>query len=130
MNELGNTPADKDYQPSGISRAEEAAMKTYPVSKDEHSGNDINKPRRMAFTRGYEQAEKDLGWISVKDKLPGPSEWVLACIEQYGHAQYLTLAIYSEETKEWHTDQWMNGKQETYYPDYWMPIPNKVKIAE
>lgn len=91
---------------------------------------DFNLLPRSYFRLGYEQAQKDLGWISVKDKLPAPSEWVVACIEQHGHAQCLTLAVYNEETKEWHTDQWEDGEQETFSPDYWMPIPNKVKIAE
>ena len=40
MNEIGNTPADKNYQPSGISRAEEAAdivrkNAEPPVSREE-----------------------------------------------------------------------------------------------
>ena len=102
-----------------MSKAEERALDAYDTNTP--------APIRIAYRDGYEQAEKDLGWISVNDKLPGPSEWVLACIEQYGHAQCLTLAVYSEETKEWHTDQWEEGEQETYNPDYWMPIPNLIK---
>lgn len=93
------------------------------LSEDDRKFWNIN----YDFKNGYEEAEKDLGWISVKDKLPGPSEWVVACIEQYGHAQCLTLATYNEETKVWHTDKWENGEQETYNPDYWMPIPNRIK---
>lgn len=30
-NELGNTPADKDYKPSGISKAEERAMDSWAM---------------------------------------------------------------------------------------------------
>ena len=55
MNELGNTPADKDYKPSGISRAEEAALKAYP-----NITVDINGSPRRFYIEGYEQAEKDL----------------------------------------------------------------------
>ena len=119
-----------------MTKAEERALEAYPVTmvRRRYDGivssddpYDSNLHDRYCFQRGYEQAEKDLGWISVKDKLPGPSEWVLACIEQHGHAQCLTLAVYSEETKEWHTDQWEDGEQETYNPDYWMPIPNIIK---
>ena len=111
-----------------MNKAEERALEAYP---NEHFvDHTYAEMCRGFYEEGYEQAEKDLGWISVKDRLPGPSEWVVACIEQHGHAQCLTLAIYSEETKEWHTDQWEDGEQETFNPDYWMPIPNKVKTAE
>ena len=41
MNELGNTPADKDYKPSGIISEE------YPEKV------------KVAYLQGYEQAEKD-----------------------------------------------------------------------
>lgn len=108
-----------------MSRAEEAALKAYPYNGGTKGW--ICKSSRPIFIKGYEQAQKDLGWISVKDKLPGPSEWVVACIEQHGHSQCLTLATYNEETKEWHTDNWEDGEQETYNPDYWMPIPNRIK---
>ena len=87
---------------------------------------DRNLPFREGFVKGYKQAEKDLGWISVKDKLPGPSEWVVVCIEQHGHAQCLALATYNEETKEWHTAEFEDDEQETVYVDYWMPIPNII----
>ena len=42
MNELGNTPADKNYKPSGIISEE------YPEKV------------KVAYLQGYEQAEKDL----------------------------------------------------------------------
>lgn len=57
MNELGNTPADKDYKPSGISRAEEAALKAYPAER----GHLHDRPfLRDGFIHGYKQAEKEL----------------------------------------------------------------------
>lgn len=112
-------------------RAEEKALEVYPVKQrynDYYGGyEDMNIVERISFQEGYELAEKELGWHSVKDKLPGPSEWVVACIEQHGHAQCLTLATYNEETKVWHTDEWEDGEQEIYNPDYWMPIPNIIK---
>lgn len=72
MNELGNTPADKDYKPSGISRAEEAALKRFPEEMtripyqdliEAFGGKeyvDFNSMPRGYFQLGYEQAEKDL----------------------------------------------------------------------
>lgn len=102
-----------------MTRAEEAALKAFPGQPFIHD--------RCVFRFGYEQAEKDLGWISVNDRFPGPSEWVVVCIEQHGHAQCLALATYNEETKEWHTAEFEDGEQETVYVDYWMPIPNIIK---
>ena len=72
MNEIGNTPADKDYQPSGISRAEDVALKRFPIEMTplnyqeqiELFGGktevDFNALPRSFFQLGYEQAEKDL----------------------------------------------------------------------
>lgn len=107
-----------------MSRAEERAQ-AYENGLDYYHYTGDNPS--VAYKAGYEQAEKDLGWISVKDRLPGPSEWVVACIEQHGYAQSLALATYNEETKEWHTAEFEDGEQETVYVDYWMPIPNIIK---
>lgn len=60
MNELGNTPADKNYKPSGISKAEELAMQSYPNMTFPFTPLDLNAYRREAFILGHEQAEKDL----------------------------------------------------------------------
>lgn len=60
MNELGNTPADKDYKPSGISKAESRAMQAYPNMVFPFTPLDLNAYRREAFINGYEAAEKDL----------------------------------------------------------------------
>lgn len=43
MNELGNSPADKSYKPSGISKDESKL----PIDE-------------LLYKKGYEQAEKDL----------------------------------------------------------------------
>ena len=58
MNELGNTPADKNYKPSGISKAESRAWEAYPY-KGGMKG-EICAYSRPIFIQGYEQAEKDL----------------------------------------------------------------------
>ncbi len=69
MNELGNTHADKNYKPSGISGAESRALEAYPVTmfRRRYDGiarsddpYDSNLHDRYCFQRGYEQAEKDL----------------------------------------------------------------------
>ena len=58
MNELGNTPADKNYKPSGISMAEERALVAYP---NEHFvDHTYAEMCRGFYEEGYEQAEKDI----------------------------------------------------------------------
>lgn len=113
-----------------MTRAEKAAIKVYPRIvwyRIDKKPIDKNQTKRIGFIQGYEQAEKDLGWISVKERLPGPSEWVVACVEVDGICTCLTLAVYNEYAKEWYTDNQEDGEPEVYNPDYWMPIPNKVK---
>ncbi len=69
MNELGHGPWEKDYKPSGISRAKEAALKAYPINiqvTQLYGDWDINKTERDGFIKGYEQAEKDLA-LTIED---------------------------------------------------------------
>lgn len=56
MNELGNGTWDKDYQPSGISKAEEFAGERYPHY--EYWGS-VGDSLRAACMIGYEQAVKE-----------------------------------------------------------------------
>lgn len=66
---LGNTPADKNYKPSGISRAEEAALEAYPDYPTMDGGYVIQRKTRKVFKQGYKAAEKDLSltWEDVKE---------------------------------------------------------------
>lgn len=77
MNELGNTPADKNYKPSGISRAEEQAMLAYPpkftsgkryAKRVQSEKVDTHAAIRKIYLKGYEQAEKDLAltWEDIR----------------------------------------------------------------
>ena len=84
MNELGNTPADKNYQPSGISRAEEAALKAYP---NEHFvDHTYAEMCRGFYEEGYEQAEKDI-IVIIKDYV----EKGFRCMEQSDKFQMHTF---------------------------------------
>lgn len=77
MNELGNTPADKNYKPSGVSKAEERALEAYPptftsgkryAKRVQSEKVDTHAPIRSIFIKGYEQAEKDLAltWENIQ----------------------------------------------------------------
>lgn len=61
MNELGNTPADKNYRPSGIRKAEERALEAYPIHPTlPNEVKDYIAAEQQAYRKGYEQAEQDL----------------------------------------------------------------------
>lgn len=71
MNELGNTPADKDYNPSGISKAAELwiAGVFLAYSVPDTSVKELREIAEKSFIAGYQQAEKDLAltWEDVKE---------------------------------------------------------------
>ena len=56
-------------------QAEQAALKAYPYEGG--TKGMICKNSRPIFIQGYEQAEKDLGWHSVKESLPPIDEEVI-----------------------------------------------------
>lgn len=64
-------------------RSEEAALKAYPNveqpvwDKSYPKTLFVRHTERNAFIQGYEQAEKDLGWHSVKESLPPINEEVI-----------------------------------------------------
>ena len=106
-----------------MTRAEEAAMKAYPI-KDEWIGNqygdfgDVNFETRKKYQEGYEQAEKDLGWISVKERLPETTDYVFTCIDDEGVPQCVGFHYYKN-------GKWFDGYEEDTVDavEYWMPIP-------
>ena len=56
-------------------RAEDAALKAYP--NDSFVSVEYADMCRSFFQEGYELAEKDLGWHSVKESLPPMNEEVI-----------------------------------------------------
>ena len=146
MNELGNGPWNKNYQPSGISKAVKRALEVYP-DNDEFG---LAIVCREAYVNGYRQAtkdtekewledregcfrdgvqegkalaEKDLGWHSVKESLPDIGERVLTCVKN--DTRMMCLGVSSRKDERWWEDDY--GVQHTSV-DYWMPIPKLPKI--
>lgn len=78
----------------------------------------INKEVRKAFIAGYETAEKDLCWISVKDRLPDTTEYVFTCIKMNGKPQCVGFHYYKD-------GKWWEGYDEDTVGavEYWMRIP-------
>lgn len=103
-----------------MTRAEELALKTYPIStsylSESNGDGDRNYPRRLAFIEGYWQAEKDLGWISVKDRLPEEGHFVLTCADDSGTPQGVGMALLLKD------GTWWDGDMKVYV-DYWMEVP-------
>lgn len=75
------------------------------------------------------RAEKDLGWISVKDRLPEDDGWYLTCVrmEHLGNTPQIVCPLFFwKKYKRWEdADGLYNGKI-----DYWMPIPELPKEEE
>lgn len=103
-----------------LTRAEELSLKAYPISpsclSESNGDGDRNYPRRLAFIEGYGQAEKDLGWISVKDRLPEEGHFVLTCVSDTGTPQSVGMALLLKD------GTWWDGDIKVYV-DYWMEVP-------
>ena len=112
-------------------RAEESSLEAYPIT-GKWIGNqygewdpDINRTLRAAHQQGYEQAEKDLGWISVKDRLPEKDGWYFTCVEMSGVPQCVGLSHF-----ETYSGQWDDDDDSIELVDYWMDIPALPKEEE
>ena len=112
-------------------RAEERALEAYPKRL---SGSifgplpvDLNKACREKYQEGYEQAEKDLGWISVDDCLPEVDEEVIVLTDDLGTAPIYKIAFGHIVNKERCVDY--NGWNIPGVK-YWMPMPKLPKEEE
>lgn len=111
-----------------MTRAELAALKAYPDNEvlffaqdDEGKNHPVTTFGREinGFIFGYDQAEKDLGWINVKDRLPEKDTVVLTCWDVNGVPQGIGLRLYDGQWQDFDEDDDI----EISDPDYWMPIP-------
>ena len=89
--------------------------------------NDVPLPEdTVLFNKGVAEGRRleraDLGWISVKDRLPDTTEYVFTCIEQNGIPQCVGFHYYKD-------GKWWEGFEEDTVGavDYWMPIPKLPK---
>ena len=102
-----------------MSKAEQRALEAYPT-QDMYSSllDGSNRLKREVFIKGYEQAEKDLGWVSVKDRLPDTTEYVFTCVEMNGIPQCVGFHYYKD-------GKWWEGYEEDSVGavEYWMGIP-------
>lgn len=112
-----------------MTRAEEAALEAYPPETRkafELLPKDWNKPLRTAYIKGYKQAEKDLGWISVKDRLPEKKGWYFTCVEQFKIPQCVGTTYFDKKTNLWYNEIPMTKRilvSTIEIVDYWMDIP-------
>lgn len=99
-------------------RAKERALEAYP--NESFVSEDYANMCRYFFIRGYEQAEKDLGWISVKDRLPEVGHFVLTCASDTETPQWIGRALLLEDGTWW-DGEWV------IRVDYWMEVPKLNK---
>ena len=101
-----------------MTKAEERALEEYPQLAAEHMGCKTLQPmKRAIYKNGYEQAQKDLGWISVKETLPEENGLYFTNTKygQLGISNY--LPVYG----------WFDDEGYDVTVDYWMPIPELPK---
>lgn len=100
-----------------MTKAQEAALKAFPGESLIHD--------RTVFRFGYEQAEENLGWISVKERLPENADYVLTCVDVNGVPQCIGLGYYSNDAGMWIDPS--DEEDGADNVDYWMPIPELPK---
>jgi len=108
-----------------LEKARSKANRRYPsileIDDDAEFGEyDINEAKRNIFIEGYLEAEKDLGWISVKDRLPEVGHFVLTCVDDSGTPQSVGMALLLKD------GTWWDGDMKVYV-DYWMEVPKLKK---
>lgn len=123
-----------------MTKAEERALEAYndmfhnpekmsvrsTISTEEvaESNFDYKEPFKAFFLdvyqQGYERAEKDLGWISVKDRLPEVGHFVLTCVSDNGTPQCVGMALLLEDGTWWDGDIKVRV-------DYWMEVAKLKK---
>lgn len=104
-----------------LEKARSKANRRYPsileIDDDAEFGEyDINEAKRNIFIEGYLEAEKDLGWISVKDRLPEEGHFVLTCVSDTGTPQCVGMALLLKD------GTWWDGDMKVCV-DYWMEVP-------
>jgi hypothetical protein len=103
-----------------LNKADEIYQKDYSTGEYCHE-----QSFKWGFQEGCELAEKDLGWISVKDRLPEKDGWYFTCVEMSGVPQCVGLSHF-----ETYSGQWDDDDDSIELVDYWMPIPALPKEDE
>ena len=95
-----------------MSRAVERACEVFP---------DYDDYRREAFILGHLTAQEDLGWISVKERLPEKGSMYFTCQDIKGEPRSVMTMLFDD-------GKWYDGDGfRRRIIDYWMPIPELPK---
>lgn len=111
-------------------RAEERALEAYPPETRkafELLPKDWNKPLRTACVKGYELAEKDLGWHSVGESLPPVDEEVIVLADRLNLGALFAIS-FGHIVDRMHCSDY-NGWNIPGVK-YWMPMPKLPKEEE
>lgn len=107
-----------------MTRAEEKAIDAWAIYEyREHPKGLYHTCFVDGYQQGYSQAEKDLGWISVKDRLPEEGHFVLTCVSDTGTPQCVGMALLLKDGTWWDGDIKVRV-------DYWMEVPKLPKEEE
>ena len=107
-----------------MTRVEEKAIDAWAIYEyREHPKGLYHTCFVDGYQQGYEQAKKDLGWISVKDRLPEVGHFVLTCVSDTGTPQCVGMALLLKDGTWWDGDIKVNV-------DYWMEVPKLPREEE
>lgn len=76
-----------------MTKAEQRALKAYPDQSHDLLHTPSWRYERNIYVKGYEQAEKDLGWHSVEESLPKIDEEVVVLRDEHGTAPIYKVGV-------------------------------------
>ena len=78
-------------------------------------------------------SKENIGWISVKDRLPEKNGWYFTCVEQFKIPQCVGITYFDKKDGWWLNDIPLTERifvSTIEIIDYWMPIPELPKEDE
>lgn len=78
-------------------------------------------------------SKENIGWISVKDRLPEKDGWYFTCVEQFKIPQCVDITYFDKKTDGWYNEIPMTKRilvSTIEIVDYWMEIPKLPEEEE
>lgn len=107
------------------------------VKDEDGSLDDLTYMARTWVQKGYEAAQKDLGWISVKERLPEERKYESDNLQGHHEWTESDRVFVADDFGDVRVDDLRNGKFRTdgykdcdgfpHWIEYWMPIPELPK---
>lgn len=90
------------------------------MSDNTAAGFDVKNGNKQSNKKGHEDGTRDIGWISVKDRLPEASGWYLV----FTRAEQCSVLSYSTRHMAFNAyDELPNTNYAFKTCTHWMPLP-------